>query len=98
MSVASMERDGGHDLGAEIGVLVDELVSTALSLSSEQRRVETLLILAALIASLRGSTRLPLRGGVQGPLGRALAELLDPADKALTVPTALREIHKLIDG
>ncbi len=85
------------DLGEEVMVMARELVESAWSLSAQQKQVAQLLLLAAYVGSRRGSTRLPLEGGVKGPLGRLLAEIIPVCKLDLPVSAVLREGKKLID-
>jgi exodeoxyribonuclease V alpha subunit len=87
-----------QDLGPEIVRLADEIVSTVWSFGPDQKQVARLLILSVFVASRRGSTRLPLGGGVNGALGHVLADTIAATGDDITVGAALRECQRLIRG
>jgi exodeoxyribonuclease V alpha subunit len=81
----------GHDVGDDL-YLVEEVARTAWSLGPIQQRTFALLVLATYVAGRQGSTRVPLGGGLRGPMGKLLAEL---AGDAIDLRAALRDLDGL---
>ncbi len=86
---------GVHELGDDSLYLAEELVRLS-SFGGERDRRALAVALVALLAALRqGSTRLPLGGGVGGPLGRQIKALAKEGGLELDVRTLVADIGRL---
>ena len=89
---AGMRR---HDVDDDTLALAEELVRLQWSLTDDERQALALAVLASIISVGKGSTRLPLAGGVDGHLGRLVSTLLRAAELDLTPATAIAKIKRL---
>ncbi len=91
--LAAAELD--RDLDAETLVVAEELARVPWSMGEHQRRSLALLVVATLLVTRAGSTRLPVEGGSGGFLGKLIRDLAASAKIKANVLATLADIREL---
>lgn len=87
-----------HDLGDESLHMAEEVVRLTQYIGDTERRALAIALLASMVSARRGSTRLPLGGGANGPLGKLVASILGAAELDLRPAEVVRDIVSLSTG
>ncbi|HUH00606.1 MAG TPA: exodeoxyribonuclease V subunit alpha [Kofleriaceae bacterium] len=87
-----------HDLGDESLHMAEEVVRLAQYIGDTERRALAVALLASMVSARRGSTRLPLGGGANGPLGKLVASIVAAAELDVRPGDVVRDIDNLSHG